>query len=105
MFINSFLFNTRHGLNSLSVFTPIMYKNLTTLGEQTLPHKYSKAKMNNLAKISNLFSFSSRNGLKYSARENVAFYMKQDFSTLTFSHPTLLMVKHIAQHHLEDSES
>ena len=38
VFINSFLFNTRHGLNSLSVFTPIMYKNLTTLGEQTLPH-------------------------------------------------------------------
>ena len=61
--------------------------------------------MNNLAKISDLFSFSSRNGLKYSARKNVAFYMKQDFSTLSLSHPTLLMVKHIAQHHLEDSES
>ena len=39
MFINLFIFNTLHGLNSLSIFASIMYKKiLTSLGEQTLPH-------------------------------------------------------------------
>ena len=73
VFINSFIFNTLHGLNSLSIFTSIMCKKNVNFPGRTNIATLSRKALNNSFKCSNLLIKQMEQSLNEQFSPNIEF--------------------------------